>query len=94
MLSINLATDVSYVGNLALCLRTDKAENPQFPCNPRNSNNFFYWEVDYNDGTTDLGTNPNDDKLDNKTISWSGPNNGNFTPIVSAYAYKPVKPGR
>lgn len=92
--SINLAMDVSYIGNLALCRRADKVTNPEFPCDPKNSENFYYWQLNYNGGTTDLGTDPNDEKLNNKTISWNGPNNGYYAPQVSAYAYKPVKPGR
>uniref|UniRef100_A0A914XG34 Solute carrier family 15 member 1 n=1 Tax=Plectus sambesii TaxID=2011161 RepID=A0A914XG34_9BILA len=91
-LSINMATDVTTVTNLALCRREDNATNSNFPCDPGNDNNFYYWQLNYNDGTTDLGTDPEDDNLDNKTLSWTSPPNSP-SPAVLNYINKPVRPG-
>jgi hypothetical protein len=87
-MSINLATDNAAVSNLVLCRREDKAANPDHPCDPQADSNFYYWQLDYNSGSTDFATNPDDDTLDNKTAFWS-PHN---SPVIVSI-YKPVKPG-
>lgn len=93
--SINLAMDSTIVTNLALCRREDNATMPAHPCDPQNARNFYYWELNYNDDTTDMGNNPadSDNGPNNKTATWGGISNA-AAPAVTSFVYKPVRPGQ
>uniref|UniRef100_A0AC35U792 Peptide transporter n=1 Tax=Rhabditophanes sp. KR3021 TaxID=114890 RepID=A0AC35U792_9BILA len=81
-MNINMALDIPYAGNLALCKLDADNFDKKFPCDPRQSgSSFYYWERNYDDGTDDM----------NSTIYQ---NNFGTATNVSNYSFKPVKPGK
>lgn len=84
-LSINVALeDNNYIGHMALC-RRDKDHNDQVhPCDPTEPENFYYFEVDYNDGKkTDLCY----------TVPYSSNNDNSTNMFASVYDFKAIRPG-
>lgn len=48
-ISMNVVlSDTDYVGNFALCRIT--TAHPEFPCNPQEPENFYFWQTDYDEG--------------------------------------------
>ena len=81
--SITMAlNDTNYAGHLAMCRVNPKAK---FPCNPRQPEDFYFFQVNYNEGKdTDLST----------VVPYSMGDGNDSTHLVSSYTYKAIRPGK
>lgn len=79
-------TNQSYTGNMCVCRvkGTDFGSNPH-PCNARNPSDFYFWEQDYDDHTTDF---------DGDVVGYITGNGPTNSSVVQRYKKKSVRPGK
>ena len=77
-------TDFDYMGNLALCRINGTTGSAEHPCDPRNPDDFYYYER-----MDDLPEQ--NDFLGSQAYTTA---RGSSAKNVSFYDYKSVKPGR
>ncbi|GMT35283.1 hypothetical protein PFISCL1PPCAC_26580, partial [Pristionchus fissidentatus] len=87
-MGITLFTADSYNGSLCVCRQDAKDFDANYPCNPRSPSDFYYWEIDYNGGTTDRG-----DYIPVYGHGSAEPTTTSPVKSVTTYNFKPVKPG-
>ncbi|GMT07866.1 hypothetical protein PENTCL1PPCAC_30040 [Pristionchus entomophagus] len=69
-LGITMFTDDNYNGNLCVCRQDAKGFDEMNPCIPQSPADFYYWEIDYNQGLddrvkdVDMQTPPKEQVLD------------------------------
>uniref|UniRef100_A0AC34QSV0 Uncharacterized protein n=1 Tax=Panagrolaimus sp. JU765 TaxID=591449 RepID=A0AC34QSV0_9BILA len=76
--------DVNYAGNLALCRYDKKWTNTPTPCNPEVPEDFYYYEINYDDG--------NDNDLV-EMLPYTTNSSKNIGKFASVYDFKAVRPG-
>jgi len=85
-MAINLAlSNETYLGNMALCRNNTEGTNEEHPCDPRRGEDFYYYEVIYDDGrSSDFVGAANYTR--NSTSAYN-----KYQGAV--YKFKPVRPG-